>query len=154
MCMGILIDDDMCEEDTPDARPVYSIGIASELIDVHQQTLRIYEDKGMVIPSRRNTHRFYSKQDLDWIRVVRFLLHEKHVCLTGLQRMLGLIPCWEVLGCASDVKEACPRSKQRSSPCWLIAPRVDELCYKCPVYRRAAEYICDNDELVDAVSSS
>lgn len=108
MCMGILIDDDMCEQATPDRRPVYSISIASELLDIHQQTLRIYEDKGVVIPSRRSTRRFYSNQDLAWIRTVRFLLHEKRVCLTGLRRMLGLIPCWEVLSCAPDVKEACP----------------------------------------------
>ena len=154
MCMGILIDDDMCEEITTDNRPVYPISIASELLDIHQQTLRIYENKGMVIPSRRNTRRFYSNQDLNWIRTIRFLLHEKRVCLTGLQRMLGLIPCWEVLGCASDVKKACPRSKERSNPCWMIAPRVDEMCYKCPVYRNAAEYICDEDELVLAVNTS
>ena len=154
MCMGILIDDDMCEETTPYTRPVYSTSIASELLDIHQQTLRIYEDKGMVIPARRNTRHFYSNQDLTWIRTIRFLLHEKRVCLTGLRRMLGLIPCWEILGCASDVKEACPRSKQKSSPCWVIAPQVDEMCYKCPVYRHAAEYICDEDELVDAVSPS
>ena len=154
MCMGVLIDDDMCEEITSNRRPLYSISIASELLDVHQQTLRIYEDKGLLIPARRNTRRFYSNQDLSWIRIVRFLLHEKRVCITGLRRMLGLIPCWEVLDCAADVKEACPRSDQRRNPCWLIAPRVDEMCYRCPVYRNAAEYICDKDELVFAADSS
>ena len=154
MCTRMLADDAVCEEISLDTRPLYSISIASELLDVHQQTLRIYEDKGLLIPARRNTRRFYSNQDLTWIRIARYLLHERRVCLTGLRRMLGLIPCWEILGCASDVKEACPRSRQRSNPCWVIASRVDEMCYKCPVYRNAAEYICDEDELVLAVNPS
>lgn len=152
MCMGVLIDDEMCEPVTPDIRPVYSISIAAELLDVHQQTLRIYEEKGIVIPARRSTRRFYSDRDLYWIRIVRFLLHEKHVCLTGLQRMLGLTPCWEILGCGVDARAACPRSRQKSSACWVVAPRVDEKCYMCPVYRHAAEHICDEDELVLAMS--
>lgn len=154
MCIGISIADEMCEQMTPDSQPVYSISIASELLGVHQQTLRIYEEKGIVIPARRSTRRFYSNQDLDWIRVIRFLLHEKHVCLAGLQRMLGLIPCWEVLGCAPEIRKACPRSTQKRDPCWVVAPRVDEKCYACPVYRHAAACICDEDELVLAVDST
>ena len=147
MCMGVLIDDDMCEEISPDRRPVYPIGIASELLDLHQQTLRGYEDKGLIIPARKGNRRYYSKDDLDWIRVVRFLLHDKRICLTGLQRMLGLIRCWEVLDCPPDAKRACPRSDRTSSPCWTIAPRLQEKCCLCPVYVSAPRHICDEDEL-------
>lgn len=154
MCMGVIIDDDMCEETSPDRKPVYPISVASELLDVNQQTIRAYEDKGLIISARRGTRRFYSKEDLEWMHVVRFLLHDKHICTTGLMRMLGLVPCWEIMDCSPDAKRACPRSKRKSSPCWSMAPRIEEKCYLCPVYLSAATHICDEDELALARSTN
>ena len=43
-------------------RPLYMIGVAAELAGVHPQTLRIYEQKGLVSPQRtRGNTRMYSQ---------------------------------------------------------------------------------------------
>src|SRR6266480_2850833 len=53
---GALIDD----------RPRYMISIAAELVGMHPQTLRIYENKGLVSPKRtRGNTRLYSEADLE-----------------------------------------------------------------------------------------
>ena len=45
-----------------DARPRYMISIAAELVGMHPQTLRIYENKGLVSPKRTrgNTRLYYA----------------------------------------------------------------------------------------------
>ena len=40
-----------------DTQPRYMISVAAELVGMHQQTLRIYEAKGLVRPSRRRATR-------------------------------------------------------------------------------------------------
>ena len=52
-----------------DDRPRYMISIAAELVGIHPQTLRIYEQKGLVRPKRTagNT-RLYSDADVERLR--------------------------------------------------------------------------------------
>ena len=47
-------------------RPIYMISVAADLVGMHPQTLRIYENKGLVRPKRTpgNT-RLYSERDLE-----------------------------------------------------------------------------------------
>ena len=47
-------------------RPVYPISIAAEILGVHERTLRIYEQQGLLVPARRGRWRFYSEEDLSW----------------------------------------------------------------------------------------
>ncbi|GAI66979.1 unnamed protein product, partial [marine sediment metagenome] len=49
-------------------RPVYPIGIVSELLDVHPETIRVWERYGVIHPYRRNGKRFYSDNDLERLR--------------------------------------------------------------------------------------
>ena len=50
----------------PDSRPRYSISVAAELTGLHQQTLRVYEARGLVRPRRTpGGTRRYSEADLD-----------------------------------------------------------------------------------------
>ena len=47
-------------------RPLYMISVAAELAGVHPQTLRIYEQKGLVSPQRtRGNTRMYSQADIE-----------------------------------------------------------------------------------------
>ena len=81
------------QEETPPSgsrRPVYPISVAAELAGVHPRTLYMYEKQQLLIPARRGTWRFYSEDDLAWIRVIRFLLHEGGINIAGLQRILAL----------------------------------------------------------------
>ena len=72
-------------------RPLYMIGIASELIGVHPQTLRIYEQKGLLRPRKsiKNT-RLYSQEDVELGRHIQRLTQEMGMNLAGVRTVLDL----------------------------------------------------------------
>jgi MerR family transcriptional regulator, heat shock protein HspR len=72
-------------------RPVFMIGIASELIGVHPQTLRMYEQKGLLRPrkSLKNT-RLYSQEDVELGRYIQRLTQEMGMNLAGVKKVLDL----------------------------------------------------------------
>jgi len=72
-------------------RPVYMIGIASELIGVHPQTLRMYEQKGLLHPRKsiKNT-RLYSQEDVDLGRYIQRLTQEMGMNLAGVRKVIDL----------------------------------------------------------------
>jgi MerR family transcriptional regulator/heat shock protein HspR len=67
------------------------IGIASELIGVHPQTLRMYEQKGLLRPRKsiKNT-RLYSQEDVDLGRYIQRLTQEMGMNLAGVKKVLDL----------------------------------------------------------------
>jgi MerR family transcriptional regulator, heat shock protein HspR len=74
----------------PDRRAVYIISVAAELAGVHPQTLRIYEQKGLIHPHRtRGNSRRYSEEDIDRLRRVQALTQEG-VNLAGAKRIIEL----------------------------------------------------------------
>jgi MerR family transcriptional regulator, heat shock protein HspR len=72
-------------------RPVYMIGIASELIGVHPQTLRMYEQKGLLRPRKsiKNT-RLYSQEDVDLGRYIQRLTQDMGMNLAGVKKVIDL----------------------------------------------------------------
>lgn len=72
-------------------RPVYMIGIASELIGVHPQTLRMYEQKGLLRPRKSiKKTRLYSQEDVDLGRYIQRLTQEMGMNLAGVRKVLDL----------------------------------------------------------------
>ncbi len=134
-----------------DSRPVYTIGTAAELLNVHPRTLRLYEQGGLLKPARRNNRRFYSNSDLRWIKTIRYLIHERGLNQEGLRRLLALIPCWEIKDCPLEKSSKCAAYVNRSAPCWEVVGSVDSsnsrTCYQCEVYLSAGEQICSAEEL-------
>src|SRR5438046_7865145 len=67
------------------------ISVAAELVGMHPQTLRIYEQKGLVRPQRTpgNT-RLYSERDLERLRLVQGLTTELGLNLAGVEAVLAL----------------------------------------------------------------
>jgi MerR family transcriptional regulator/heat shock protein HspR len=67
------------------------ISVAAELVGMHPQTLRIYEQKGLVRPRRTagNT-RLYSDQDVDRLRLIQRLTTEIGLNLAGVEQVLHL----------------------------------------------------------------
>ena len=63
-------------------RPLYMIGVAAELAGVHPQTLRIYEQKGLV-------NRMYSQADIERLQLINELTSEG-INLAGVIRILDL----------------------------------------------------------------
>ncbi len=74
-----------------DDRPRYMISVAAELVGMHPQTLRVYEEKGLVRPKRTagNT-RLYSEADLDRLRLIQRLTTELGLNLAGVEAVLEL----------------------------------------------------------------
>ena len=72
-----------------DDRPRYMISVAAELVGMHPQTLRIYEQKGLVQPQRTagNT-RLYSELDIERLRLIQRLTSELGLNLAGVERVL------------------------------------------------------------------
>ena len=79
------------EEEHGGERGVYIISVAAELAGVHPQTLRIYERKGLLRPSRTagNTRR-YSERDIEMLRTIQKLTQDEGVNLAGVKRIVEL----------------------------------------------------------------
>lgn len=71
-------------------RPLYMISIAAELAGVHPQTLRMYEQKGLVTPQRTSGNtRMYSEADIERLNLISELTGEG-INLAGVIRILDL----------------------------------------------------------------
>jgi DNA-binding transcriptional MerR regulator len=71
-------------------RGVYGISVASELAGISQQTLRLYEQRGLLSPTRTGGGtRRYSDADLERLRQITELIGEG-VNLAGIARILDL----------------------------------------------------------------
>jgi MerR family transcriptional regulator, heat shock protein HspR len=67
------------------------IGIASELIGVHPQTLRMYEQKGLLRPRKSiKKTRLYSEEDVELGRYIQKLTQEMGMNLAGVKKVLDL----------------------------------------------------------------
>ena len=70
-------------------RPVYVISIAASIAGCHPRTLRIYEEEGLLEPVRTDTNiRLYSDDDLQRVRVIRYLTQVRGVNLAGVKLLL------------------------------------------------------------------
>ncbi|NLG66489.1 MAG: helix-turn-helix transcriptional regulator [Actinobacteria bacterium] len=72
-------------------RPLFMISVAAELADMHPQTLRMYERRGLVRPKRslRQT-RLYSMEDVERLRYIQQLTNELGLNLAGVEEVLKL----------------------------------------------------------------
>ena len=71
-------------------RPLYMIGVAAQLAGMHPQTLRSYEQKGLVTPQRTSGNtRMYSQADIERLELINELTDEG-INLAGVIRILDL----------------------------------------------------------------
>lgn len=77
---------------SPDnTRPVYMISVAAELAGMHPQTLRIYEQKGLIEPNRSpKGTRLYSQEDVERLRRIQELTTQLGMNLAGVERVFEL----------------------------------------------------------------
>jgi MerR family transcriptional regulator/heat shock protein HspR len=73
------------------AEPLYVISVAAKLVDMHPQTLRMYERLGLIKPARtENNIRLYSDEDIDRFRQIQRLTGVG-VNLAGVEMVLDLL---------------------------------------------------------------
>ena len=81
---------DEASEGTGRDKPLYMISVAAELTGMHPQTLRVYEQKGLVTPGRsRGNTRLYSQSDIDRLNLISKLTDEG-INLAGVVRILDM----------------------------------------------------------------
>jgi MerR family transcriptional regulator/heat shock protein HspR len=74
-----------------DDRPRYMISVAADLVGMHPQTLRIYENKGLIRPKRTNGGtRLYSDADVERLKLIQRLTSELGLNLAGVEHVLRL----------------------------------------------------------------
>ena len=76
---------------TDRGKPLYMIGVVAEMLNVHPQTLRFYEKKGLVRPSRTvGRTRMYSAEDVDELARLLRLTRDLGVNLAGIEIVLKM----------------------------------------------------------------
>ncbi len=72
-------------------KPLFMISVAAELAEMHPQTLRMYERRGLVRPNRSTKQtRLYSMDDVERLRYIQRLTTEGGLNLAGVERVLQL----------------------------------------------------------------
>src|SRR4051812_3441720 len=78
------------EQRIDEERGVFMISVAAELAEMHPQTLRMYETRGLIAPKRspKNT-RLYSRRDVERLRRIQEMTHQG-LNLVGVETVLAL----------------------------------------------------------------
>ena len=72
-------------------RGVFMISVAAELAEMHPQTLRMYESRGLIEPKRSpKGTRLYSQEDVDRLRRIQELTSELGMNLAGVEKVFEL----------------------------------------------------------------
>lgn len=104
------------------------------MLNVHPETIRVWERNGVVRPGRRSGRRFYSDDDLKRLRFIQKLTNEG-LNLPAIRHYLRLYPCWQM-----DTCPECMRGSQDATctkPCWkdegthCQVSASDDLCRNC-----------------------
>jgi MerR family transcriptional regulator/heat shock protein HspR len=73
-------------------KPIYTISVASEILQTHPRTLMMYEHLGLVIPKRTSTNRRrYSQRDIRKLQAIQTLTRVHGVNLNGARYILRLL---------------------------------------------------------------
>jgi MerR family transcriptional regulator, heat shock protein HspR len=73
------------------SRGVFMISVAAELANMHPQTLRSYEARGLIEPQRSpKGTRLYSQEDVERLRHIQEMTAELGLNLAGVERVLNL----------------------------------------------------------------
>lgn len=119
-------------------KAIFPISVAAKLLDVHPRTLRIYEEEGLLLPSRQGNKRYFSQDNIEWVRCLRRLIHEEGISIPGVKKLLELVPCWELKKCSREKRQSCTCFVDRSLPCWqtarTICAREPSQCENCEIY--------------------
>lgn len=96
--------------------PVYPIGVAAKLLDLHPRTLRIYEDEGLIKPERVGNRRLYSANDITWVGCLRKMIHADGISIPGIKKLLRFATCYEIADCPDETNCNCDAVIDRAIP--------------------------------------
>ena len=123
------------ERDIDGNTPLYPISVAAKLLGISARTLREYEKEGLIKPARKGGRRWFSRNDLEFIRNIRFYLEEVGMTIPALKVLYLTVPCWEIKQCEMY---DCPAYGNYKEKCWEVIARHRMLraraCRSCPIF--------------------
>ncbi|MHB9026676.1 MAG: chaperone modulator CbpM [Armatimonadota bacterium] len=100
-------------------QPLYVIGVVARMLELHPQTLRLYERMGLIKPARRGPIRMFSDADIQRIRQIQRLKDDLGVNLAGIEVILQLLERIEELQSEIErIRVQAKRRLQRISQDW------------------------------------
>jgi len=138
--MNVLDQAKLLQEPTADrSMPLYTISIAAKLTNTTVYTLRMYEDKGLIIPHRTRTgRRLYSDTDITRLHGIREHIDQQGLNIAGIKSLMAMIPCWLLKPCTPEEWMQCGAYESTTDPCWQAANKSsacrNEDCRHCPIY--------------------
>jgi MerR family transcriptional regulator/heat shock protein HspR len=120
--------------------PIYSIGTAAKMLSVSVQTLRLYEQEGLIISFKTaGKQRLYSSEDIDRLKCIRKMINHDKISIGGMKQIHGMIPCWEIIKCSVEERTNCAAFKKHTGGCWTYehthSTCATKECRLCPVYK-------------------
>ncbi|MBN1504360.1 MAG: MerR family transcriptional regulator [Candidatus Eisenbacteria bacterium] len=120
------------------SEPLYTVGVAAQMVGTSPQTLRLYENEGLILAHRTESNqRRYSDVEIAKVRCIQKMIREEGMNFSGLRHLFALIPCWELRDCPEEDHEKCPAFLNRTGPCWAMAEKCLhplDSCRDCAVY--------------------
>ena len=121
-------------------QPLFPIGIVAELLDVHPETIRVWERSGVIKPLRRSGRRYYSEEDLKRLRFIKRLIDED-LNLPAVRHHLRFYPCWQTKDCPACAHRS--TYADCSKPCWkeegtyCLVNGSKDICLNCELREEA-----------------
>ncbi len=73
-------------------KPMFPISVIADILKVHQRTLRIYDEEGLLSPSRSpKNRRLYSMKDIEMGKFIQYLTKEMGINLAGIKIIFNLL---------------------------------------------------------------
>ncbi|MHB9132157.1 MAG: heat shock protein transcriptional repressor HspR [Armatimonadota bacterium] len=91
--------------------PLYVISVVARMVEVHPQTLRLYERQGLIKPGRRGHNRMFSEADIERLRQIQRLKDDLGVNLAGVEVILNLLDRIEEL--QTEIERVRTQAKRR-----------------------------------------
>jgi hypothetical protein len=86
-------------------KPIYTLSVAAEILELHPRTLRIYEEHELVVPYRTVTQRRrYSQNDIRKFQFIQFLTQRRRVNLEGVKIILLMLDMLRDRGVAEPIR--------------------------------------------------
>jgi len=119
--------------------PKFTIGTVGRMLRVSEQTLRLYERRGLILAHKSGgNQRRYSQSDVERLQCIRDAITKYKISIEGIRRIQSMIPCWKYVQCPAEQRLSCPAYSTPEAGCWTYKHKnnvcEDLDCLNCQVY--------------------
>lgn len=120
--------------------PRYLINEVVRITGVEPNVIRKYEKQGLLKPYRRPKDNFrkLTEDEVEWVKTVWSLIHEKGMSIEGILRIITSNKCWEYFDCMDEDRKECEIYNSGKYPCWKFNAVGKKCkhgnCYECDFY--------------------